>query len=111
MGDFIDFIKMVGLLIQGIFHAIIFIIGLFFLPYHVLKHYDEQKKRSREMAFTARSMGMRLDQALDRSLDKTYRFLRKVGGDIDFESHEFSERYDVRRVRTRDLLSRGLLSR
>jgi hypothetical protein len=71
---------MVVLLIQVIFHATIFSIGLFLLPYFVWKHYDDQKRRSAEVAFVARKMGWTLDQPLDRGMDKIYRFLRKVKG-------------------------------
>jgi len=80
MSDFVDFIKMLVLLVQAIVHTIIFAIGLLFLPYYIWRHYDEQKKRSAEMASMALKMGMRLDRALDRRMDKVHRFLRKVKG-------------------------------
>ena len=80
MKDFIDFIRMIWLLIQAIVHGTIFFIGLFFLPYFIWKHYDDQKKRSVDMAFEASKIGMKMDRALDRHLDRTHRFLRKVGG-------------------------------
>ena len=80
MKDFIDFIRMIVLLIKVIFHGTIFLIGLFFLPFFIWKHYDDQKKRSVEMAFKAKKMGMQFERALDRHLDRTYRFLRKVKG-------------------------------
>jgi len=80
MSDFIDFIRMIVLLIQVIFHTIVFFIGLWFVPYFIWKHYDDQKKRSAEMAFMAKKMGMQLDRPLDRRMDKVHRFLRKVKG-------------------------------
>jgi hypothetical protein len=80
MSDFIDFIRMLVLVVQAIVHTIIFFIGMFFLPYHIWKHYDEQKKRSAEMAFMAQKMGMQLDRALDRRMDTIHGFLRKVKG-------------------------------
>ena len=80
MSDFFDFIKMLALVIRAIIHAMIFLVGLFCLPYYIWKHYDDQKKRSVKMARVAKGMGMRLDRALDRRMDKAHRFLRKVGG-------------------------------
>jgi len=80
MNDVIDFIRMLVLLVQAIVHTIIFCIGILFLPYYIWKHYDDQKKRSAEMAFMANKMGMQLDRALDRRMDKAHRFLRKVKG-------------------------------
>jgi len=80
MSDAIDFIKMIGLLLWAAFHIMIFFIGLFFLPFFIWKHYDDQKKRSAEMASMARKLGMRMDRPLDRGMDKVHRFLRKVKG-------------------------------
>lgn len=80
MKDFIDFIAMLVLLVKAIINTIILMIGLLFLPYYIWKHYDDQKKRSAEMAYMARKMGMRLERALDRRMDKVHRFLRKVKG-------------------------------
>lgn len=80
MKDFIDFIKLLALLVYALFHATIFFIGLFFLPFFIWKHYDDQKKRSAEMASMAKRMGMQLDRPLDRGMDKVHRFLRKVRG-------------------------------
>lgn len=80
MKDFIDFIKLLALLVYALFHATIFFIGLFFLPFFIWKHYDDQKQRSAEMASMAKRMGMQLDRPLDRGMDKVHRFLRKVRG-------------------------------
>jgi len=80
MGDVIDFFRMIWLLLVVIFHTTIFLIGLFFLPFFIWKHYDDQKKRSVDMAFEARKIGMTMDRALDRRLSQTYGFLRKIGG-------------------------------
>lgn len=71
---------MLALLVWLAINALIFIIGLFFLPFFVWQHYDDQKKRSIEMAHMARKLGMRLDRPLDRGMDKVHRFLRKVKG-------------------------------
>ena len=80
MSDAIDFIKMIGLLLWAAFHIMVFFIGLFFLPFFVWKHYDDQKKRSAEMASMARKLGMKMDRPLDRRMDNVHRFLRKVKG-------------------------------
>ncbi len=80
MKDFFDFIAMLYLLAKAIVNTAIFIIGLFFLPYYIWKHYDDQKKRSAEIAFMAEKIGMQMDRALDRRMDKIHRFLRKVKG-------------------------------
>lgn len=71
---------MLALVVWAIIHALIFLFGLLFLPYYIWKHYDDQKKRSAEMAFMAKKMGMRLDRPLDRRMDRVHRFLRKVRG-------------------------------
>lgn len=80
MKDLIDFIHLLVLLVRALFHTIIFCIGLFFLPYYIWKHYDDQKKRSAEMAYMAKKMGMRMDRAFDRRMHSVHRFLRKVKG-------------------------------
>ncbi len=80
MTDLIDFIRLMVLLAKVVVHTTIFFIGLFFLPYYIWKHYDDQKRRSAEMAFMAKKMGMQMDRALDRRMDTVHRFLRKVKG-------------------------------
>jgi hypothetical protein len=80
MRDFIDFIMLIVLLVRVIFHTIVFAIGLLFLPLVIWQHYDNQKRRSVEMAYMAKKMGMQFDRALDRGMDKVHRFLRKVKG-------------------------------
>lgn len=80
MKDAIDFIKMLVLLVWLIINVMIFFFGLLFLPFFIWQHYDDQKKRSVEMASMARKLGMQLDRPLDRGMDKVHRFLRKVKG-------------------------------
>jgi len=80
MSDVVDFFRLVALLVQALFHATIFFIGLFFLPYYIWKHYDDQKKRSAEMAHMAKKLGMQFERPLDRGMDRVHRFLRNVKG-------------------------------
>jgi hypothetical protein len=93
MGQVFEFIAFVVLVIRAIFHTIIFSIGLFFLPYFIWKHYDDQKRRSAEMDYMARKMGMRLDRRLDRRMDKIHRFLRKVKGSRRYALNVISGRF------------------
>lgn len=71
MKDFFEFIAMLYLVAKAIVHTAIFIIGLFFLPHYIWKHYDDQKKRSAEIAFMAKKMGM---QIVGRSIITWTRF-------------------------------------
>lgn len=80
MNDIIDFFEMLYLVSKTIIHMMIFTVGLFFLPYYVWRHYEDQKKHSIRMAAMAEKLGMRFDRALDRRMDNVHRFLRKVGG-------------------------------
>jgi len=93
MRDFIDFICMIVLLIKAIIHAIVFFIGLFFLPYYIWAHYDAQKKRSLEMAAEVKRYGLKMDKALDRRMSRTHRFLRKVKGSRRYALNIISGRY------------------
>ncbi len=80
MRDFVKAIYAIVMVIILIGKLIIFFFGLFFLPYYIWKHYDDQKRRSAEMAFMAKKLGLQFDQARNNRLDRVYRFLRKVKG-------------------------------
>ena len=49
------------------------------------KHYVDQKRRSAEMAFMAKNLGLQFDQARNNRLDKVCRFLRNVKGSRRYE--------------------------
>ena len=68
------------MLLVLVVNLVFIFIGLFFLPYFIWEHYASQKRRSVEMAFMAKKLGLRFDQARDPRMNRRHGFLRKIKG-------------------------------